>query len=74
MIVSARLLIEGAKLNISEVVKNNRSDFREFYAELEQGLQSRLTKRLESMAENGQSVNETKFKHEKDKIYAIKLN
>lgn len=67
-----RQLIIGEKFTISELVRQGRSLFKEFFESLTKQQQSKLLKIMERIADHGPLRNTEKFVHEEDGICAIK--
>jgi hypothetical protein len=72
MPITARQLVIGEKFTISELVRQGRSLFREFFDSLTKQQQAKVLRILERIADHGPPRNEEKFVHEEDGIYAIK--
>lgn len=71
--VFTRLISRGAIYSIYAIVEGKRCPFESFFAELGDPYKGKLRALFDFIAENGPPRNETKFKHEEDNIYAIKL-
>lgn len=72
MSVTARVIAEGSRYTISEIVIDGRSYVMDFFNGLPKEQAARLVRLLEFIVDHGAPRNETKFRHEEDGIYAIK--
>lgn len=71
--VFTRLVSQGAVYSIHAIVEGKRCPFETFFMKLEGPDKGKLRALFNFIAEKGPPRNETKFKHEDDDIYAIKL-
>jgi mRNA-degrading endonuclease RelE of RelBE toxin-antitoxin system len=65
-------LITGDKFTVCEILRDGKSDLQKFFNKLENNIKAETIQLIEYIAKYGPPRNSTKFRHEKDGIWAIK--
>jgi hypothetical protein len=72
MTISRRIVVEGDKFNIFEILENNKSHFEHFLKNIPKRGRNTLIRNIQWLADKGEMVRKERFRNEGDGIYAIK--